>query len=558
MALETLEELHFFRILNSMLRHESTEEELVRTESVMQWVAHTRDTLDQVVNKTQLRLIMLIWREWRETKSTPILTSLYDLIRLDGQSGAMLEMMNRFERSEKDLVVQNGTEMEHHLNVWVKEFEKERLDGWINNMSQILTSALPNPDKKMMATKPTLQGIDDAFAYLMTRVNAKGLHVKDARAQYGALKDHTQHIEGLYSKNLAEKESGQMFIGTGINLIDQHMGGLRNKDFNAILGYTGQRKTAVLRTMGYTAAMRGFKVMHIPLESDFNEEMIAYLIMHAHNEMWKGQAGSLSRQDFESGNMSNDQRHFLMKVVLPDFNATVAANIHIYEPRGARTWADVKSAIERECMIGRVDLVLIDYLTILTPTPDPNIRDKNAAMITMIQDAKQLCMTANDGEGLCLVTPVQGSRKGLDEASLNEGAWDVTGISTYSEMDKSLDNCFYVYMTDGMSSLDQLKFGSCKMRRNKNIVCSFLRVDPCSGIVSTPADFSNSRTKATGRAASQWGPSLGESADLSDSFCLPEVRRSTPVSEQVSTELAHSGSAKKIAAGELERRFNLI
>lgn len=38
----------------------------------------------------------------------------------------------------------------------------------------------------------------------------------------------------------------------------------------------------------------------------------------------------------------------------------------------------------------------------------------------------------------------------------NDGAWSVTGISTYTELDKSLDNCFYVYTIPHLSRLNQL------------------------------------------------------------------------------------------------------
>jgi hypothetical protein len=53
----------------------------------------------------------------------------------------------------------------------------------------------------------------------------------------------------------------------------------------------------------------------------------------------------------------------------------------------------------------------------------------------------------------------------------------------YSELDKTLDNCFYVFTNDGLSAANQLKMGSCKARRHTNIPATVVTINPLAGMV---------------------------------------------------------------------------
>jgi len=129
--------------------------------------------------------------------------------------------------------------------------------------------------------------------------------------------------------------------------------------------------------------------------------------------------------------------------------------------------------------------VQLEYLTMLAT---PGARDDIADKMAIIQDAKRLAMTANGGKGMCIVTPVQGNREGFDDAGEHDGAWSTNGIAKYSELDKSLDNCFYVYFDDEMNGQNRMKMGSCKTRRGFNIPSTMVLVDSKSGQVLNGAD----------------------------------------------------------------------
>jgi hypothetical protein len=401
------------------------------------------------------------------------------LVRAGQKPQALLELLSRYDKDVPDLKKLTHADMDVYLQVRTGEYEQTRLMRILDNAKHIVSGGIANPDnRKGLPPLPDLVGTRDSMNYLMKKFQ-NGILINDVRADGGLLSEFKDRIQITYDKNKTDRMNGQLFIPTGIPLIDQHMGGLRRKEMTGVLGYVGQRKTAVLRTMGYNAAKAGFRVLHIPLESDFEEELTAYNVIHAHSGQYQAM-GKLTRRRYDAGQLSDEEYSEFMSKVIDDFAKKVGKNLIVYDPKASRTWADVCAVIERENYIHPLDLVVIDYLTVLG---DPTARDAMAAKILMIQDAKQMAL--NTGErGFALVTPVQGNRKGYDEAQANDGAWETTGIAQHSELDKSLDNCLYVFTNDEISASGQLKMGSCKHRRGPNIPATFVPFNVSAGMVA--------------------------------------------------------------------------
>lgn len=71
---------------------------------------------------------------------------------------------------------------------------------------------------------------------------------------------------------------------------------------------------------------------------------------------------------------------------------------------------------------------------------------------------------------------------------------DTTGIGTYSELDKSMDNCLYVFTDDPISKSNQIKVGSWEHREGPNISSTF---NPFNTNAGNGRDFAtrNDRTE---------------------------------------------------------------
>ncbi|MGA7244569.1 MAG: hypothetical protein WBX19_15380 [Terracidiphilus sp.] len=84
-----------------------------------------------------------------------------------------------------------------------------------------------------------------------------------------------------------------------------------------------------------------------------------------------------------------------------------------------------------------------------------------------------------------MLTPIQGNRDGYKDATANEGQWELTGIYKYSEIEKSLDNCFYTWFNDAMDRNNIMRMGTCKSRRNSLIRPTDVTIDKVSGLVGS-------------------------------------------------------------------------
>jgi len=469
----------YFQLIHAILREDGSDQEIDRTGRVMEWVLRTRHTINRVCDRTEMQLIGILWEQFNLNKKTPTRDTITMLVEARHQPKAVLDLLSRYDKDVPDLMKITHADMDVFLQVRIDEFEKNRLLRILETARHIVSGGISNPKNlKGREELPALVGTRDSMNYLMEKFQ-NGVLVNDVRADGGLLSEFKDRIQITYDKHKTAQMNGQLFIPTGIPLIDQHMGGLRRKELTGILGYVGQRKTAVLRTIAYNAAKAGFRVLHIPLESDFEEELTAYNVIHGHSGQYQAM-GKLTRRRYDAGDLTDEEYREFMSKVIDDFAENVGNNLIVYDPKASRTWADVCAVIERENYIHPLDLVVIDYLTVLG---DPTARDAMAAKILMIQDAKQMAL--NTGErGFAMVTPVQGNRKGYEEAEANDGAWETTGIHLYSELDKSLDNCLYVFTNDEISASGQIKMGSCKHRRGPNIPSTFVPMNVSAGMVA--------------------------------------------------------------------------
>lgn len=464
---EELDPRPFFQLLHAMLRNNGNDDETERTNRVMEWLSRTRKTVDAVCTRDEMRLVGLAWQGWTKHKQTPTRDTMTTLAEGTPQPKVLFDLLDGYDKCVEYLLTLTHADMDYYLEARIEDFERRALMRVLNQAMTIATGSIPNPASTKFAALPPLSGTRDALSYIVERFQ-HGILITDVRADGGQLSAYSDRLQIEYDTNKIAKANGKLFIPTGIPIVDRVMGGLRRKEMTGVLGFVGQRKTAVVRTMAYNAAKAGFRVLHIPLESDFKDELTAYNVMHAHAQGAFG-LPDVTRMRFDSAEFTHEEYELFMNTVIKDFANTVGQNLLVYDPKASRAWEDIRAVIERENYIQPLDLVVVDYLTMLG---DPTARDVAAAKIAMIQDVKQ--MTLNTGErGFAFVTPVQGNRKGYEDAQGNDGAWQTTGIATYSEMDKTLDNCLYVFTDDDISATGQIKIGSCKHRRGPNIPATF-------------------------------------------------------------------------------------
>ena len=80
------------------------------------------------------------------------------------------------------------------------------------------------------------------------------------------------------------------------------------------------------------------------------------------------------------------------------------------------------------------------------------------------KDAKQTALQFGEGRGVVFLTPIQGNRKGYEEAKDTGGIWDMTGVNQFSEFDKTADLILSTYIDKDLSE-GRMIISSVKIRR---------------------------------------------------------------------------------------------
>ncbi len=476
----------YFQILHSLLRPDDIDYDRDQTAQVVEWLEAKKAVIKRTCSKAEFDVLMVFYAHWENHKIALDRKSIEKVVHARLQPQTLLDVLSEYDKHAPELEVESALNLDVYLDQRRLDYDKYRLTTVLNTAIDITLGSKPIIEKNKTEV---YTGSKDAVRFVHEQMQ-KGILIDDVQAQGGALADTADRIRDRYEIQEAESRNNNLFIPTGIRLIDEHLGGIRRKELVGILGFTGQRKTAVLRSIGYAAASANFRVLHIPLESDYDEEETSYAVMHAcstQNEKDRDHL-NISKARIDRSLLTEKEKAYFFDQSLSSYKEKAADRIVVYAPQ-TRDWAEIRSIIEREIDKAGVDIVLIDYLTMLST---PGARDDIADKMAIIQDAKRFALTANDGVGVCIVTPVQGNRNGYDAANSADGAWMTTGISKYSELDKSLDNLFYTFLNDELNNANLLKMGSCKTRRGANIPSTPVNIDPRSGRVTSRSGPSSS------------------------------------------------------------------
>ncbi len=272
----------YFQILHGFFREDGSDAEIERTKLVMGWMLRSRMILDRVFNAVEMNMVGYVWDHWTKYDQCPTRKTVEVLVEADIRPRPLLDLLKEYDNHEPDLIKVTHADMDAFLSQRVREYEESKLINILTNAREIATVGVNNPAKGKNQLPDEMKGARDAINYLVTRVQ-QGILIDDEKPEGGLIGDNVWQAEVAYKQAKADRLSGRLTIPTGIDLLDTHLqGGLRRKELNGILGYSGQRKTALLRSIAYSAASSGFRVLHIPLESSFMEEVNAYTVMHAH------------------------------------------------------------------------------------------------------------------------------------------------------------------------------------------------------------------------------------------------------------------------------------
>lgn len=265
-------------------------------------------------------------------------------------------------------------------------------------------------------------------------------------------------------------------------------------------GYTSHGKSILLRNYSYHLMVEyGLNVCFFTFEMGHNEVRQAFAVHHANNKKIFPNTPRINWSNVINGTLEQEEKTFFYEVALPDFlNNDSYGNLFIDQPHSSTyTLNDLESRLkEVESTIMPIDVVALDYLTLMTPAGNPNYKSTESVN-DMIKEFKNMALTNTHQGNLSpyiALTACQVSRRGLDECVKNQGVYDLTSAYMYTEIEKSADVFMSVLMTPEMKKAGTIRLQNLK-NRNGGVV-----VDPIdfqvnlaegwtiSEVVSTPTE----------------------------------------------------------------------
>lgn len=443
--------MSFWRLFHNLIRQDDTQEEIDRATEACVWLADNILSVRRVSSAQQIEIITAVHTFWFNHRTAPSFHILKDTLERKATSPGVLEELAEYEE-QTDLAIYGPSDMGQLLTDMINEWQTDRLSSVLK-----ITRAINQSSWKDPKTKKQYEGPMDAAKYLLQQVQ-DGIIFTAQKSASGAIQDMASEIFSLYEKNKALNRSGASRIRTGIHAIDNHVP-IKRGDFVGVLGYAGQRKTTLCRTIAYNAAMAGFNVLHVTLEQTYDEERTNYALIHSAHPKFIGKH-KITKAKFDDGLLTEQDEKFLKEVVLADLE-NLPGRLIIRQPLENSTWPAIKLLAEVTDQTTPIDVFYIDYLTLCaTMTKDSKQEHENN-----IKDAKQTALQWRNGEGCVMLTPVQGNRSGWEKAKENGGVWEMDGVFQYSEFDKSLDTLLSVFIDTEAGDTNSVVIASAKGRR---------------------------------------------------------------------------------------------
>jgi hypothetical protein len=424
----------------------------------------------------QIEILSYIHTFWFNHKTAPSLQILKETIERKSTSPGVLEELSLYDE-EEDLTIHSIKDLGQLLADLVEEWQSDRLASVLK-----ITRAINNGTWKDPKTKRDYSGPKDASKFMLEQVEA-GMIFTAQKAASGALNDTAKEIFSVYQRNKSERLAGNLRVRTGLTPVDNHVP-IKRGDFVGVLGYAGQRKSTLCRTMAYNAALNGFNVLHITLEQTYEEERTIYGMIHADHPKFgptkNGTRWDISKKRFDDGDLTDEEEAQLRDVVLPDLEENLPGRLIIRQPTEGTSWPAIKMMAEVINQTTPIDLFFVDYIALCSTT---SARDSKNEMEQYIKDAKQTALQFGDGRGVVFLTPIQGNRKGWEAAKEAEGVWDMTGVYEYSEFDKSADLILSVFIDTENSNSNSIKISSVKIRRAGPLPVFECPINPNAGYI---------------------------------------------------------------------------
>ena len=473
-----IETTSHYELFHALLRRELDPADRERVKSVMDFISTQPDTLNKFLTADEFRLIGLIMDHWRVHKEGVSRHELGEIVHRQDKSDVMTTILKVYD----DYIptfhgTYDSVSTMSLIQRCLDDYRDSMFRNYLNIARGIVDGGITPVPEKGKKAEPDRIGLKDARTYLMEKLQSP-LFSNGRTDEGGWMGKIAPDLGKVYTQDKIRNKGNALMIPTGIPVFDKQLGGLERKTLNFVLGAAGALKTSLVRTMAYNAACLGNRVLFIPTEFPYVEELQNFAAMHAANPgAFTGVVdGRFSVEKIHKAGLSDKEEEDFRKIVIPVMQDDLRDKLAIIQP-ASFSWPNIRSIIEMENNKAPLDLIVLDYLGRLDIG---DARDPRIAYNRMADDVKNFLLydLTNERGGAAMVSPCHASRNGVAEAVKAEGNYVKEAIYEYSQFEKSCDVIMFAYVDPELQVANMMKIGSCKSRRTADIPAQMVSVDP--------------------------------------------------------------------------------
>lgn len=362
----------------------------------------------------------------------------------------------------------------------------------LESLQEALTEANEIAVKGRKVGKVQMKGVESALDYIANKSRAIRHMSQEFKTEAQILDaKEVDDAKERYEKRVLNPED-HLGIYTGIDQIDDALGGLKHTEFMIVGAFTGQGKSTFSVNMAYRAVYSSWDTALFTLEMTLEEMQEMVYVLHLSNdEVWANtkfarMVGTISYDAIREGTLEPHEKEFYY-AALDDFkNNPDYGKLYIFSPeKNATTVEDVSIKClevnsELKTTGRKLEFVVVDYIRLLAVDTQSRSREDRDNLNTIIKNLKRLCITFNNGQGLRILSPVQIKREGYVRALSNGGNYLLSDMSDTSEVEKSADVLITLFLDDALRKSKLMKVNCLKARRKE----PFTQVEVCANLAT--------------------------------------------------------------------------
>lgn len=371
-----------------------------------------------------------------------------------------LDLLKKFE-TIKSLDVPSYADFQYSIDKVCATTSYKKLGQAIDSTYELFEQGRGKVETDDFVIEDIISDFNQKVSDLTTR------NFKDDTFTSGSMSDSYEHFISQYEHKENHQEDSYGIL-SGVNIIDDVLGGIRRGQLMFIAGWTGSFKTGSCVNWAVSGVRAGYNVLYITMENTRSELEAQVLSCHSADPKFaRFNVNSPTHSEIFKARLTPPQKKLILDRVYKDIIINEDGDygsLYLHQPDKADfTISDalrVCLKYNNECG-GELDMLVLDSPLLMVPEKGP--RDNNSRN-WIVRTLKTIAASFNRGKGLAILCPHQINREGYARAIQNNGVYDHRCIADLNEVERSSDGILTIFIDEVLRSSNQAKIQFLKTR----------------------------------------------------------------------------------------------